>query len=74
MRLKEVIWQNRRDFSGIYECEKCGHSKKMSGYDDNNFHQNVSPNWKCEKCGKSTNSLGLKAVSVKTKYEPWEVV
>lgn len=53
MRIKQILSQNRRDFWAIYECEHCGYTKKDSGYDDANFHENVIPNQlKCDKCGK----------------------
>jgi ribosomal protein L37AE/L43A len=51
MKIKEITSQSRRDFSAIYECEHCGHTKKGSGYDDTNFHVNVIPKMKCEECG-----------------------
>lgn len=53
MKIKEITEQSRRDFHAIYECEHCGATKKGTGYDDDNFHQNVIPSWKCDKCGKS---------------------
>ena len=53
MRIKEIIYQSRRDFKAIYECEHCGAEKKGSGYDDANFHENVIPKWVCESCGKA---------------------
>ena len=75
MKLIKIISQYRRDFSGIYKCENCGYIKVYgSCYDDDNFHQNVTPNWKCPKCGKSTLDLGLEPEYIKIKYEPWEVV
>ena len=52
MKIKKIIWQSRRDFTALYECEHCGHETEGSGYDDNNFHRNVIPNIKCSKCGK----------------------
>ena len=71
MKIKKILDQNRRDFTAIYECEHCGHTKKGYGYDDSNFHDNVIPNMTCEKCG-------LKAPDdyrpLTTKYESWEVV
>lgn len=51
MKIKEITSQHRRDFTAIYECEHCGHTKRGSGYDDQHFHQNVVPTMKCEKCG-----------------------
>ena len=52
MKIKEIVSQNRRDFTAIYVCEHCGNEEKGSGYDDANFHNNVIPNKVCEKCGK----------------------
>ena len=31
MRIKEILWQNRRDFKAVYECEHCGYSEKVQG-------------------------------------------
>lgn len=56
--------QFRRDFTADYMCEGCGHIKKYSGYDDENFHINVVPKVKCEKCGESTKSLGKEPVDI----------
>lgn len=55
MKIKRITWQNRRDFSAIYECEHCGSEQKGGGYDDANFHQNVIPKLKCDKCGKTVD-------------------
>lgn len=55
MKIKEIIYQHRRDFRAIYICEHCGHEEGGSGYDDANFHQNVISSWKCESCGKVAN-------------------
>lgn len=53
MKIKNIISQNRRDFSAILECEHCGHEERMTdGYDDDNFHRNVVPNIKCQRCRK----------------------
>ncbi len=56
MKIKTITSQHRRDFTAIYECEHCSHTKKGSGYDDANFHQNVIPEMKCPKCGKSAGA------------------
>ena len=56
MRIKEIISQNRRDFVAIYECEHCGATKKGSGYDDANFHQNVIPAMFCKECNEKASS------------------
>ena len=53
MRIKEITSQSRRDFIAIFECESCGEEKRMDGYDDDNFHQNVIPKMKCEECGET---------------------
>lgn len=52
MRIKEILSQNRRDFTAIYVCEYCGYEEKSRGYDDTNFHQNAIPEMVCEHCGK----------------------
>ena len=54
MRIKEITSQHRRDFSADMACEHCGHEEKLtSGYDDENYHQNVIPKMKCKACGKA---------------------
>ncbi len=52
MRIKEILWQHRRDFKAVYECEHCGATCTASGYDDRNFHENVVPKMQCPTCGK----------------------
>lgn len=54
MKIKEMISQHRRDFTAIYVCESCSYEYECTGYDDDNFHQNVIPNMKCKKCGCSS--------------------
>ena len=57
MRIKDIVYQNRRDFKAIYECEHCGNiTGEKWGYDDAYFHQNVIPAMKCEKCGKTASA------------------
>lgn len=53
MRIKEITFQHRRDFSAIYECEHCGETRKGGGYDDDNYHRNVIPKMTCKSCGKT---------------------
>lgn len=53
MRIKDIKNRNRRDFTAVYECEHCGHTKESHGYDDEHFHQNVVPKMECESCGKT---------------------
>lgn len=74
MKINKIISQSRRDFHAIYECESCGNTKKESGYDDRNFHDNVIPKMKCEKCGKSRLDLGIQGDYAQTKYESWQTV
>ena len=59
MRIKKIKSQQRRDFYAIYECEHCGHTQRGSGYDDDNFHQNIIPKMKCKKCGEPHYSLTI---------------
>ncbi len=59
MKIKEKLSQYRRDFTVIMKCEFCGDEHKLtSGYDDENYYENVIPDMKCSKCKKSTNSEG----------------
>lgn len=74
MRLIEKKWQSRRDFMGMYECENCNNREEIRGYDDDNFHINVTPKIKCKKCDKSTIDQGITPQNVKTKYERWMVI
>lgn len=67
MRIKDIIWQSRRDFDAIYECQFCGHEETDSGYDDANFHDNVIPKMKCKSCGKSVIENGDE---LKSEYRP----
>lgn len=53
MKIKQITWQHRRDFSAIYECQHCGHERPGTGYDDDHFHDNVIPKMKCDECGKT---------------------
>jgi ribosomal protein L37AE/L43A len=55
MRIKEIVYQHRRDFDAIFECEHCGYEKKMGGYDDANFHNKVIPDMACPECGKKAS-------------------
>ncbi len=53
MHIKEIVYQVRRDFQAIYECEHCGHEVENHGYDDTYFHQSVIPKKVCPKCGET---------------------
>ncbi len=69
MKLIKITSQSRRDFWGTYKCEFCGHvEENVSGYDDYNFHANVTPKIKCKNCGESTESKGGNVQEVQTKY------
>lgn len=50
MKIKDITYQNRRDFKAIFQCEHCGYEEERWGYDDANYHQNVIPNMECPKC------------------------
>ena len=72
MKLIEITNQSRRDFYGTYKCEFCDDiEKNISGYDDYNFHANVTPNMKCKSCGESTLSKGGDVQKVQTRYPEW---
>lgn len=74
MKINKILYQHRRDFTAIYECESCGATFKSDGYDDRNFHDNVIPKMPCRSCGKSSNDLGIKHEETPTKYQSWQVV
>ena len=72
MKLIERKNQNRRDFTGVYECEHCGHKETYNAcYDDDNFNRNVTPQWECPKCKKKSPAT---TIPVGTKYAADEVV
>lgn len=52
MRIKQILHQNRRDFTAIFICPFCGNEEKLEGYDDTYFHTSVIPKMKCSKCSK----------------------
>ena len=55
MRIKEITFQLRNDFSAILLCEHCAHEQDLkTGYDDDNYHTNVLPLIMCLQCGFST--------------------
>lgn len=68
MRIRKIIYQNRRDFRAEYECEGCGAIYESRGYDDDNFHRNVVPTLECIKCGKSAVDLGSDYRPLQPKY------
>lgn len=70
MEIKRILWQNRRDFRAIFECEHCGIEVEKSGYDDEYFHQKVIPAMKCPKCNKKASD---DYIPLTTKY-PKEAV
>jgi ribosomal protein L37AE/L43A len=74
MKLIQITSQNRRDFTGIYECESCQNIIEKSGYDDDHFHKNVTPNWKCRTCGKSTIELPVPIATIETKYHSYQTI
>lgn len=68
MKLIKIINQHRRDFTGLYECEGCRNQEEKSGYDDGNFHDNVTPRMVCKSCEQSRIDLGIEGEKVQTKY------
>lgn len=51
MKIKEITDRIKNDIYGILECEHCGATRKFVGYDDENYHKNVLPEFYCMKCG-----------------------
>ena len=71
MKIKKILYQNRRDFEAEYECEGCGNTTRGGGYDDANFHQNVIPKMRCQKCNKTSAECGVDYRPLTTKYPEW---
>ena len=71
MKIKEIIYQHRRDFKAIYECDHCGQTKNGNGYDDQYFHKNVIPGMVCDMCGKTADESYR---PLTTKYADGDVV
>ena len=71
MKITRILSQMRRDFTALYECEHCGYTCKMAGYDDRNFHDNVIPNMECPSCGEKAPD-GHRPLT--TKYRADEVI
>ncbi len=70
MKITKTYNWNRRDFYFDATCEHCGAVEKdNSGYDDDNYYNNVMPNRKCKSCGESSNSKGT-AESTTPRYNP----
>ncbi|MBT9169188.1 MAG: hypothetical protein DDT19_02542 [Syntrophomonadaceae bacterium] len=76
MKIVKRVRQYRRDFEAIMECEECGTTEMISGYDDRDFHDHVIPNMKCPApaCGKSRKDLGIESPPTQTKYAEGEQV
>ncbi len=77
MRITNTYNWSRRDFSYDAKCEHCGNETKSdSGYDDDNYYNNVVPSIKCPKCLESTNSKESDQPKVKVipRYDPYKVM
>ena len=68
MKIKEITYQNRRDFRADYECEGCGQVSPGKGYDDEFFHTQVIPDMRCATCGKTGAECGADYRPLTTKY------
>jgi len=73
MKITKTYNWSRRDFSYDATCEHCGHIERSgSGYDDDNYYNNVIPKVNCKKCGESSNSKSTDAPKtvVVPRYDP----
>ena len=71
MHIKQITSQSRRDLVALFECEHCGNTVRLSGYDDRHFHRNVIPHMKCKSCGKEA---GPGYMPRATRYSDSEIV
>ena len=73
MKITKTYNWNRRDFCYDDKCEHCGETtQNNSGYDDEDYYNNVIPNKTCKVCGESSNSKESsepKTITV-PKYDP----
>ena len=54
MKIKQMLSQNRRDFSAILVCEHCQAEEKLTtGYDDHFYHTKVIPAMVCKSCNQA---------------------
>ena len=70
--IRQYNW-NRRDFCYDMKCEHCDHIvKNRSGYDDDNYYNNVMPQIKCPKCNESSDSKQSEELQTKVipRYDP----
>lgn len=68
MKINKILYQYRRDFRAVYECEGCGHMHEGRGYDDANFHENVIPSMRCPVCNKTGAECGADYRPLTTRY------
>ena len=52
MKIKQIIFQDGRDYEAIYECEHCGHEQKSPGYEGDIFLTKAIPWMPCLRCDK----------------------
>ncbi len=76
MKITKRYNQHRRDFLADLLCESCeNEEKRVSCYDDRNFHDNVIPAMKCKTCKKSRNDLKIiSEPPIQTRYAEHEIV
>ena len=74
VKIREMLWQNRRDFKAVLECEGCGNTEIIRGYDDDHYHNIVIPDIKCGACGKTGAGCGADYRPLRPKYPEWMVV
>lgn len=72
MKITKTYNWNRRDFTYDAKCEGCGTEiVNRSGYDDDNYYNNVIPDKKCPSCGKSSNDMGTADEPQTPRYDPY---
>lgn len=67
MKIKQILWHHRNDYTAEMECEHCGHVQKDGhGYSDANYYERVIPAMLCQHCGKRSDGEATPA----TKAQP----
>lgn len=53
MKIEQILWQRRNDYTAVMVCEHCGHKQRdCAGYMDAFYHERVIPGMVCNACGR----------------------
>lgn len=70
MRIVKTADWLRRDFTAKIQCESCGATDTIGGYDDSNYYNNVIPNMACKSCGQKSPLKDPRESLITPRYNP----